>query len=133
MQKVLRYAAEDLGFEEGKTIKLECTDQHGYFFRVTLKEEQALRKSKNYKIIDAIKGGVRFTNSKLTELNKDYETIKEEYVERQKTVVAEIFEVAGELLTQGVCKINTFLHWGIRGCENKQFPLSHLLSTVAWV
>lgn len=96
MQRVLRHAAEDLGFEEGKTIKLECNDQHGYFFRVTLKEEHALRKSKNYKIIDAIRGGVRFTNNKLTELNKDYEIIKEEYMERQKAVVAEIFDVAGE-------------------------------------
>ncbi|XP_018575301.1 DNA mismatch repair protein Msh2 [Anoplophora glabripennis] len=94
MQRILRYAAEDLGFEEGKTIKLECNDQHGYFFRVTLKEEHALRKSKNYKIIGAIKGGVRFTNDKLAELNKDYQTINEEYMERQKTVVAEIFEVA---------------------------------------
>ncbi|KAJ8919097.1 hypothetical protein NQ315_012082 [Exocentrus adspersus] len=94
MQKVLRHAATDLGFEEGKTIKLECNDQHGYFFRVTLKEEQALRRSKNYTIIDAIKGGVRFTNDKLTDLNRDYEIIKDEYMDRQKTVVAEIFEVA---------------------------------------
>ncbi|KAJ8942686.1 hypothetical protein NQ314_010010, partial [Rhamnusium bicolor] len=97
IQKLLRHAAEDLDFEEGKTIKLECNDQHGYFFRVTLKEEQALRKSKNYKILDAIRGGVRFTNSKLTDLNKDYESIKEEYMERQKTVLAEIFEVAATI------------------------------------
>lgn len=43
MQKLLRKAANDLGLEEGKSIKLECNPQHGYFFRITKKEEQALR------------------------------------------------------------------------------------------
>ncbi|KAJ8938852.1 hypothetical protein NQ318_019912 [Aromia moschata] len=93
MKKLLRRTADDLEVDE-KAVKLETTDQHGYFFRVTQKEEQALRRSKNYKIIDALKGGVRFTNTKLMDLNRDYDNVKTEYVERQKTVVAEIFEVA---------------------------------------
>ncbi|KAK5650302.1 hypothetical protein RI129_001331 [Pyrocoelia pectoralis] len=94
MQKVLRSAASELGFEAGKSIKLECTEQHGYFFRVTLKEEQALRKNKNFFIIDAIKGGVRFSNNALKQLNSDYMEINTNYEEEQKSVVKEIYEVA---------------------------------------
>ncbi|XP_023017290.2 DNA mismatch repair protein spel1 [Leptinotarsa decemlineata] len=94
MQKVLKTSADDLGFEDGKTIKLECNDQHGYFLRVTLKEEPVLRKNKRYKILDAIKGGVRFTTDKLVELNEEYKMLNADYIERQKAVVDEIFEVA---------------------------------------
>jgi DNA mismatch repair protein MSH2 len=94
MQKLLRNAANDLGFDEDKTIKLECNDQHGYFFRVTLKEEHALRSNSRYKIIDAVKGGVRFTNDKLGDLNADYSEAKAAYEDQQKTIIAEIFDVA---------------------------------------
>ncbi|KAB0801844.1 hypothetical protein PPYR_04030 [Photinus pyralis] len=94
MQKVLRSAASELGFEAGKSIKLECTEQHGYFFRVTLKEEQALRKNKNFIIIDAIKGGVRFSNNALKQLNSDYMELNTNYEKEQKSVVKEILEVA---------------------------------------
>lgn len=98
MQKALRRAAQDLGFESGKSVKLDCTDQHGYFFRVTLKEEHALRQNKNYQIIDAIKGGVRFRDDKLSKLNEEYSDIKKNYEQQQKNIVKEIFEVAGKFL-----------------------------------
>ncbi|XP_063906201.1 DNA mismatch repair protein Msh2 [Zophobas morio] len=94
MQKLLRNAASDLGFEEDKTIKLECNDQHGYFFRVTLKEEHALRSNSRYKILDAVKGGVRFTNDKLMDLNSDYSEAKAAYEEQQKGIITEMFDVA---------------------------------------
>ncbi|KAK4883145.1 hypothetical protein RN001_006464 [Aquatica leii] len=94
MQKALRRAADDLGFESGKSIKLECTDQHGYFFRVTLREEHALRKNKNFEVIDAVKGGVRFTNDKLKSLNENYYDIKESYEQQQKSLVKEVFDIA---------------------------------------
>ncbi|KAL3277162.1 hypothetical protein HHI36_012514 [Cryptolaemus montrouzieri] len=93
MQKLLRRATDDLGFEDGK-VKLECTDQHGYFFRVTLKEEPLLRGNKNYNIIDAIKGGVRFTNDKLSEFNEDYRGLKENYLQQQKAVVEQVLDIA---------------------------------------
>ncbi|KAF5298623.1 hypothetical protein FQR65_LT09719 [Abscondita terminalis] len=96
MQKVLHRAADDLGLESGKSIKLECTEQYGYFFRVTLREEQALRKNKGYEILGAIKGGVRFTNDKLKSLNQDYCEVKGMYEEQQRSLVKVIFEVAAE-------------------------------------
>jgi DNA mismatch repair protein MSH2 len=62
---------------------------------VTLKEEHALRSNSRYKIIDAVKGGVRFTNDKLGDLNADYSEAKAAYEDQQKTIIAEIFDVAG--------------------------------------
>lgn len=100
IQKVFRRAANDLGFEADKTMKLERTDQLGYFFRVTLKDEHNLRSNKRYKIIGAIKGGVRFTNDALESLNQDYTETKAAYEEQQKSVFKEISEVAAGY---GVC------------------------------
>lgn len=95
MQKVLKRAVEELGLDS-KKMKLECNDQHGYFFRVTLAEEHALRQNKRFKIIDAVKGGVRFTNDKLESLNESYSSIKQSYEQQQRSIVQEILEVAGK-------------------------------------
>lgn len=94
MQRLLSKVADDLGLEEGKGVKLECNDMYGYHFRVTLKTEATLRKSKEYKIVDTIKNGVKFTNSKLTDLNEEYISNNTEYKEKQKAVENEILEVA---------------------------------------
>lgn len=95
MQKLLKKAAEDLDLDS-KKLKLECNDQHGYFFRITLADEKALRQNKRFKIIDAVKGGVRFTNDKLESLNEAYSNVKQNYEKQQRSIVLEILEVAGE-------------------------------------
>lgn len=97
MQKVLKRAVDELGLEP-KKMKLECNDQHGYFFRVTLAEEHALRQNKSFKIIDAVKGGVRFTNDKLEHLNQSYSSIKESYEQQQRSIVLEVLDVAGKVV-----------------------------------
>lgn len=94
MQKLLADCADTLGFECGKTVKLDSTEQNGYFFRVTLKEEKSLRQTNKYKIIDVIKGGVRFTNDKLSKLSESYAETKEAYEDGQKNVVQELLHVA---------------------------------------
>lgn len=106
MQRLLSKVADDLGFENAKKIKLECNDQHGYFFRVTLSEEQVLRQNKQYRIIDAIKGGVRFTNNKLEALNESYKQVKANYEEQQRSLVQQIFEVAGQLTNKNCIFMN---------------------------
>lgn len=95
IQRQFSNAARDLSMEAGKIIKLEYNDQYGYFLRVTLKEEPALRKNKNYEILGAVKGGVRFTNAKIQELNTDYSDMKKSYEDQQKNVVNEILNIAG--------------------------------------
>lgn len=117
IQTLLRRAARDLGLETGKTIKIDFTDQHKYFFRVTLKEEPVLRDAKKYRIIDTVKGGVRFTVEQLDDLNSEYVQVTNNYQDTQKNVVEEILNIAGKLLLRKqYCFINvlmyiSFLSW----------------------
>ncbi|XP_043280096.1 DNA mismatch repair protein Msh2 isoform X2 [Venturia canescens] len=94
MQGQISKVANDLDMEAGKTLKFESNQQYGYFFRITLKEEKILRNRKNYTIIDSNKSGVRFRNSKLTEINEEYLDARNKYMSQQKAVVSEIIEIA---------------------------------------
>ncbi|CAH0399806.1 unnamed protein product [Chilo suppressalis] len=93
-ERELNKAAKDLGMDAGKIIKLEYNPQAGYHFRVTLKEEQALRGNKKYTIIDAVKGGVRFKTSKLEDITEEYTQTKSSYEKEQDKVVTEIVGIA---------------------------------------
>ncbi|CAH2047203.1 unnamed protein product, partial [Iphiclides podalirius] len=93
-EKELRTAASNLDLEAGKSIKLENNPQNGFYFRITIKEEQAIRGNKKYTIIDTVKGGVRFKNSALDSLTEDYVQTKEAYEKEQDKVVSEIINIA---------------------------------------
>lgn len=92
INKQLRKVADDLSL--GGSIKLEFVSHLGYHFRITLKDEAVLRKNDKYRILDAVKGGVRFTTEKLSELNLDFNESKTSYEEQQKTIVEEVIRVA---------------------------------------
>ncbi|XP_023233110.1 DNA mismatch repair protein Msh2-like [Centruroides sculpturatus] len=85
--------AKDLGLEPDKSVKLENCSQIGYYFRVTKKEEKALRK-KNYITIDAKNNGVRFHNAMLRKLNEKYVSLRLEYETHQKSVIELIIGIA---------------------------------------
>lgn len=85
--------SNQLGFDQ-KQVKLEHVDHLGYIFRVTMKEEADLRSKKDIIIIDALKSGVRFRNSKLEEINNLYSEFKEQYEKKQLKIVNEILDVA---------------------------------------
>ncbi|XP_075975314.1 DNA mismatch repair protein spel1 [Anticarsia gemmatalis] len=93
-EKELSKAARDLGLDAGKTVKLENNPQNGFYFRVTMKEEQSLRGNKKYTIIDAVKGGVRFKTSALDDITDEYTSTKATYEKEQDKVVAEIVGIA---------------------------------------
>jgi len=90
----LNKVARDLNLDPNKTLKLESNNSLGYFFRVTRKEEKALRNNKKYTTIDTKNNGVRFHNSAVRQLNEEYMGAKEEYNEQQKSVVAEVISIA---------------------------------------
>lgn len=91
MAKLRTKASEDLGIDG---VKLEYVSHLGWHFRVTMKDETALRNSKKYKTIDALKGGVRFTNDALEKLNSEFLEAKEGYEEQQQEIVTEVIATA---------------------------------------
>lgn len=95
MKRQLTKAADDLGIEEGKCLKLESTHQLGFYFRVTLKEEKNLRDKKKYTIFDSNSGGAKFRNAKLDDLNNDYIAAREKYEVEQRSNIIEIIKIAG--------------------------------------
>lgn len=92
---ILSRVASDLKLETSKSVKLESNAQIGYYFRVTLKDEKNLRNNRNYHTIDTNKGGVRFRNSALEDVNEVYLRVRREYEQQQSSVVKEILSVAG--------------------------------------
>ncbi|RDD41891.1 DNA mismatch repair protein Msh2 [Trichoplax sp. H2] len=94
ISRLLSLAARDLGLEANKSIKLESNSQFGYYFRVTLKEEKALRSNKRFMMIDTNKHGVRFTNNNLESLNKSLQEIKSMYDGKQEDFAVEVINIA---------------------------------------
>lgn len=92
IRKQQKKAERDLELDN---IKLEIVSHIGYHFRVTTRNDTFIRKDKNYKIIDAVNSGIRFTSTKLSDLNNKFQETKLEYEELQKAIVAEVVKTAG--------------------------------------
>ncbi|KER30558.1 hypothetical protein T265_03039 [Opisthorchis viverrini] len=89
-------SARKLNLEPGKSVKLDSNEQLGYFMRVTLKEEKTLREFKSFEVLDAQKGGVRFRNSTMSQLNSSHLEMKQEYAAAQQTIVDEVIRITGK-------------------------------------
>lgn len=94
INRELAKAAKDLRLDSGTALKLEFIAHHGYHFRVTLQNESILRNNDKYKTLGAVKGGVRFTTDKLSELNSEFNDARASYEEQQKSIVDEVVRVA---------------------------------------
>ncbi|XP_022223308.2 DNA mismatch repair protein spellchecker 1 [Drosophila obscura] len=93
MQRLQSKCNDDLDLD-GKQVKLENVAKLGYHFRITLKDDSVLRKNKNYRIVDVIKGGVRFTSDKLEGYADEFASCHNRYEEQQLSIVEEIIQVA---------------------------------------
>ncbi|TGZ72287.1 hypothetical protein CRM22_002178 [Opisthorchis felineus] len=93
-----RRSARKLNLEPGKSVKLDSNEQLGYFMRVTLKEEKTLREFKSFEVLDAQKGGVRFRNSAMSQLNTSHLEMKQEYAAAQQTIVDEVLRITAGYL-----------------------------------
>jgi hypothetical protein len=62
----------------------------------TVQEERVLRNNKNYETLDTNKNGVRFRSPALSDLNSEYVQAHDSYTEKQKAIVNEIINIAGQ-------------------------------------
>ena len=86
-------AANFLGLEQ-KNVKLEFTQQHGYTYRVTMKDEKVLRKkNRDLIIVDTNKSGVKFRDRALDRLNREFLAVNSEFEEQQKDVLKQVAEI----------------------------------------
>ena len=93
IEKAAPIVAGYLGLEE-KRVKLEFSNQYGYTYRITQKEEKQVRKKMKEMIeIDTKTSGVRFRDRKLDKLNREYQNLSQEFELQQKVVFEEICNI----------------------------------------
>ncbi len=80
-----------------------------------------LPNNRNYFIIDVNKGGVRFRNSALEEINQVYLKAQRENEEQQQSVVNEILNVVGNL--DWICLLSNYYIFFLRGISWAIVPL----------
>ena len=82
-------ASKDLGMERDKQLKLEHNNMHGWFMRLTKKDETSVRKklSVSYQILEAKKDGTKFTNKKLRALSEQRVALDRSYEAKQRHLV----------------------------------------------
>lgn len=119
MKRLLTKVADDLGLDAGSSIKLDFVSHHGFHFRISLKDETLIRKSTKFRVLDAVKGGARFTNDKLTDLNAEFSTAKESYEAQQKSIVDEVIRIAigyvepWTMLNNQIAQLDCFVSFAI--------------------
>ncbi|KAH8308107.1 hypothetical protein KR059_006489, partial [Drosophila kikkawai] len=94
MERLQTKCSEELDLDGKQQVKLENVAKLGHHFRITLKDDSVLRKNKNYRIVDVIKGGVRFTSDKLEGYAEEFASCRSRYEEQQLSIVEEIIQVA---------------------------------------
>ena len=89
-------ASKDLGMERDKQLKLEHNNMHGWFMRLTKKDETSVRKklSVSYQILEAKKDGTKFTNKKLRALSEQRVALDRSYEAKQRHLVESVVDVA---------------------------------------
>lgn len=93
LTKETRAHAKLLSISEGSLFKLDYVTNLGFYLRTNKKEDQAIRKHKQFQIIDTARGGLRVTTEIFKELNAEYAVLKESYEEHQKSIVSEICRI----------------------------------------
>jgi len=94
-RKEISYAAEDIGLEVDKSIKLEIDTDRGFGFKVTRNNEQMVRGFSNYEQLSTVKkDGYRFTNKDLRKLSTKYVCAKAEYKSLAKRIIDDIISKA---------------------------------------
>lgn len=86
-------AAEDLGFDPDKKLKLENHHIHGWCMRLTRNDVKELRKHKNYLELSTVKAGIFFSTKEMKEIANETANLQKAYEKQQMSLVKEIVNI----------------------------------------
>jgi DNA mismatch repair protein MSH2 len=81
--------------EIDKKLKLDRNNQHGYFFRVSRLDANAITDRRKYIELATQKAGVLFTTSELRDISQEYVEVSGAYETLQAQLVKEITGIVG--------------------------------------
>lgn len=137
LDRIADKTASELGLPN-KTVKLETNPQLGYYFRIPRKDDVALKKIKNHKVVATNKDGIKFQTEKLDLANEEFIGLKESYEEAQKSVVDEILLISSgyldplQILNNLVAELDIFVSFAqvVISSQNEYIrPKLHELGT----
>ncbi|KFD47006.1 hypothetical protein M513_12136 [Trichuris suis] len=94
LEKSFDHMSQLLNLEKGKAVKMEWNKQYGYCFR----SQQCLKNRRDIQILDTLKGGIKFTDSRTSHLSDKMTEVKRKYGELQKKTVDTMVEVTAGYL-----------------------------------
>lgn len=77
------------------SLKLERKDNLGHVFRLTRKNEKAIRGNAKYTVLETRRDGIRFQTRKLSKLSEEFESIHTEYEDKASEMRQRVMEVVG--------------------------------------
>ncbi|SCU79259.1 LANO_0A05622g1_1 [Lachancea nothofagi CBS 11611] len=86
-------AADDLGFDAEKKLKLENHHNHGWCMRLTRNDGKALRQHKKYLELTTVKAGIFFSTKELKHVSEQTAFLQKEYDRLQSDLVKEIVQI----------------------------------------
>ncbi|CDO94455.1 unnamed protein product [Kluyveromyces dobzhanskii CBS 2104] len=86
-------AADDLGFDPEKKLKLENHHLHGWCMRLTRNDAKALRQHKKYIELSTVKAGIFFSTKELKQIAEDTSELQKKYEQQQSSLVKEIVSI----------------------------------------
>ena len=92
IQSALNSLRRELNLD--KQLMLEHSSKFGYYFRLTMKEEKAVRNDRSMTILESNKQGIKFRNKKLESLNDQHSDLFSRYEEQQQAIVEEMLGIA---------------------------------------
>ncbi|SCU94276.1 LAME_0F06832g1_1 [Lachancea meyersii CBS 8951] len=86
-------AADDLGFDPEKKLKLENHHIHGWCMRLTRNDGKALRQHKKFLELTTVKAGIYFSTKELKQISEQTALLQKEYDRLQSDLVKEIVQI----------------------------------------
>lgn len=91
-QKALVKVADLIDADPNKEVRLQCDNEIGFLYRTSRRVDDKLRSKSGLEVIATKKDGIRFTDSKLKQLNGRYLSLHADYEQAQKHKVDELME-----------------------------------------